>query len=202
MSRGALQDTSGARHRHRGVSGNDCSTIASQRAFCAFCQDRIWGLGRQGFKCIQCKLLVHKKCHKVVRKPCLSLQQQQQQQQSAESQTIDRNGDQQLDSFPCVTATSHLEDEITESPIMEEHPRDRKRTSRYTRPSTGGSEMRFTSETMHQRKLAISQADVAATFLFVSLVFTKVYGDLSIPGCEFGRNLFRHSAVFEKSAEI
>lgn len=43
-----------------------------QRAFCAFCQDRIWGLGRQGFKCIQCKLLVHKKCHKLVQKPCSS----------------------------------------------------------------------------------------------------------------------------------
>lgn len=96
-----------------------------QRAFCAFCQDRIWGLGRQGFKCIQCKLLVHKKCHKVVRKPCLSLQQQQQQQQSSESQTIDRNGDQQLDPYPCGPAT-HLEDEITESPIIEEHSRDRK----------------------------------------------------------------------------
>ncbi|XP_012218007.1 atypical protein kinase C isoform X2 [Linepithema humile] len=94
----------------------------NRRAFCAFCQDRIWGLGRQGFKCIQCKLLVHKKCHKVVRKPCLSLQQQQ--QQSAESQTtLDRNGDQQLDSF-CGPAT-HLEDEITESPIIEKHSRDR-----------------------------------------------------------------------------
>ncbi|XP_013140903.1 PREDICTED: atypical protein kinase C isoform X5 [Papilio polytes] len=42
----------------------------NRRAFCAFCQDRIWGLGRQGFKCIQCKLLVHKKCHKLVQKPC------------------------------------------------------------------------------------------------------------------------------------
>uniref|UniRef100_A0A0A9ZC39 protein kinase C n=1 Tax=Lygus hesperus TaxID=30085 RepID=A0A0A9ZC39_LYGHE len=42
----------------------------NRRAFCAFCQDRIWGLGRQGFKCIQCKLLVHKKCHKLVSKPC------------------------------------------------------------------------------------------------------------------------------------
>ncbi|KAK9702160.1 Phorbol esters/diacylglycerol binding domain (C1 domain) [Popillia japonica] len=38
--------------------------------FCAFCHDRIWGLGRQGFKCIQCKLLVHKKCHKVVHIAC------------------------------------------------------------------------------------------------------------------------------------
>ncbi|XP_017864931.1 PREDICTED: atypical protein kinase C isoform X3 [Drosophila arizonae] len=42
----------------------------NRRAFCAYCQDRIWGLGRQGFKCIQCKLLVHKKCHKLVQKQC------------------------------------------------------------------------------------------------------------------------------------
>ncbi|KAL6421928.1 hypothetical protein ACFW04_010807 [Cataglyphis niger] len=90
----------------------------NRRAFCAFCQDRIWGLGRQGFKCIQCKLLVHKKCHKMVRKPCLS-----QQLQSAESQTMDRNGDQQLDPYPC-DPTSHLEDEISELRIVEEYPRD------------------------------------------------------------------------------
>ena len=44
--------------------------VASQRAFCAFCNDRIWGLGRQGFKCTQCKLLIHKKCHKLIRVNC------------------------------------------------------------------------------------------------------------------------------------
>ncbi|KAK2582996.1 hypothetical protein KPH14_009042 [Odynerus spinipes] len=108
----------------------ECPVKEKTRAFCAFCQDRIWGLGRQGFKCIQCKLLVHKKCHKVVRKPCLSMQQQQQQQQqqqlqSTESQTIDRNGDQQQpDSLRCSPA-AHLEDEIAESPIVEEHARNR-----------------------------------------------------------------------------
>ncbi|XP_076223091.1 protein kinase C iota type isoform X1 [Nomia melanderi] len=96
----------------------------NRRAFCAFCQDRIWGLGRQGFKCIQCKLLVHKKCHKVVRKSCLSTQQQQQ-MPSTEAQTIDRNGDQQqLDSVQC-SPVAHLEDEISESPIIEEHSRNR-----------------------------------------------------------------------------
>lgn len=42
----------------------------NRRAFCAYCHDRIWGLGRQGFKCIQCKLLIHKKCHKLIQKPC------------------------------------------------------------------------------------------------------------------------------------
>lgn len=44
--------------------------LTFQRAFCAFCHDRIWGLGRQGFKCTQCKLLVHKKCHKLGSKSC------------------------------------------------------------------------------------------------------------------------------------
>ncbi|XP_044592860.1 atypical protein kinase C isoform X1 [Cotesia glomerata] len=90
----------------------------NRRAFCAFCQDRIWGLGRQGFKCIQCKLLVHKKCHKVVRKPCLSIQQQS---QSHDSQLNDRNGDQvPLDSSPQSSPKAHLDDETAESSVIED----------------------------------------------------------------------------------
>ncbi|MCI4377752.1 hypothetical protein PGIGA_G00207330 [Pangasianodon gigas] len=42
----------------------------NRRAHCAICTDRIWGLGRQGYKCISCKLLVHKKCHKLVTLEC------------------------------------------------------------------------------------------------------------------------------------
>ena len=42
----------------------------NRKAFCAFCHDRIWGLGRQGFQCIKCKLMIHKKCHKLCRLPC------------------------------------------------------------------------------------------------------------------------------------
>lgn len=44
----------------------------SRKAICAYCNDRIWGLGRQGFKCINqdCRLMVHKKCHKLFRTPC------------------------------------------------------------------------------------------------------------------------------------
>jgi len=42
----------------------------NRKAFCAYCHDRIWGLGRQGFRCIQCKLLIHKKCHKLCRVVC------------------------------------------------------------------------------------------------------------------------------------
>ncbi|KAK2157935.1 hypothetical protein LSH36_181g04049 [Paralvinella palmiformis] len=42
----------------------------SRKAYCSFCTDRIWGLGRQGYKCINCKLLVHKKCHKLIKLTC------------------------------------------------------------------------------------------------------------------------------------
>ena len=42
----------------------------NRRAFCIYCSDRIWGLGRQGFKCISCKLMVHKKCHKLIQTSC------------------------------------------------------------------------------------------------------------------------------------
>ena len=37
---------------------------------CAYCQDKIWGLGSGGFKCINCKLMIHKKCHKLCRVVC------------------------------------------------------------------------------------------------------------------------------------
>ncbi|XP_033125125.1 protein kinase C iota type-like [Anneissia japonica] len=42
----------------------------SRRAICSICNDRIWGLGRQGFKCTDCKVLVHKRCHKYTKVPC------------------------------------------------------------------------------------------------------------------------------------
>eukprot|EP00914_Ancora_sagittata_P001094 GHVO01002859.1.p1 GENE.GHVO01002859.1~~GHVO01002859.1.p1 ORF type:complete len:544 (-),score=56.88 GHVO01002859.1:366-1997(-) len=42
----------------------------SSRAFSAFSADRTGGLGRQGYKCINCKLLVHKKCHKLIKMTC------------------------------------------------------------------------------------------------------------------------------------
>ncbi|XP_020898457.1 protein kinase C iota type isoform X3 [Exaiptasia diaphana] len=42
----------------------------SRLAACAFCSDRIWGLGRSGYKCLECKLVVHKKCHKLIKVQC------------------------------------------------------------------------------------------------------------------------------------
>lgn len=93
----------------------------NRRASCAYCHDRIWGLGRQGFKCIQCKLLVHKKCHKVVRSPCISQQQQQQQQSHLEQQTSERNGEQQQLDSPQSSPPTHLEDDTTEASTVEDH---------------------------------------------------------------------------------
>uniref|UniRef100_A0A8I5UGI1 protein kinase C n=41 Tax=Catarrhini TaxID=9526 RepID=A0A8I5UGI1_PONAB len=41
-----------------------------QRAYCGQCSERIWGLARQGYRCINCKLLVHKRCHGLVPLTC------------------------------------------------------------------------------------------------------------------------------------
>ncbi|VDP17727.1 unnamed protein product [Soboliphyme baturini] len=42
----------------------------NKKAVCAICQDKVWGLGRQGFRCLSCKLAIHKKCHKLVKEEC------------------------------------------------------------------------------------------------------------------------------------
>ncbi|VDM44615.1 unnamed protein product [Toxocara canis] len=42
----------------------------NRRVQCFYCNDSIWGLGRQGYRCADCKLCVHKKCHRAVRRPC------------------------------------------------------------------------------------------------------------------------------------
>lgn len=42
----------------------------ARTALCGVCQDRIWGLGRQGYKCLNCKIMVHKRCHKFIKLNC------------------------------------------------------------------------------------------------------------------------------------
>ncbi|EHB00342.1 Protein kinase C zeta type [Heterocephalus glaber] len=42
----------------------------NRRAYCGQCSERIWGLSRQGYRCINCKLLVHKRCHVLVPLTC------------------------------------------------------------------------------------------------------------------------------------
>uniref|UniRef100_A0A668TGZ2 protein kinase C n=1 Tax=Oreochromis aureus TaxID=47969 RepID=A0A668TGZ2_OREAU len=45
----------------------------NRKAYCAHCSERIWGLGSQGYKCINCKLLVHKRCHRLIPQTCQRL---------------------------------------------------------------------------------------------------------------------------------
>ncbi|CAJ0577920.1 unnamed protein product, partial [Mesorhabditis spiculigera] len=42
----------------------------NRRIQCAYCHDYVWGIGRQGFRCVDCKICVHKKCHRLVGGPC------------------------------------------------------------------------------------------------------------------------------------
>jgi hypothetical protein len=49
-------------------------------ALCKVCMDRIWGLGRQGYKCLECKIMVHKRCHKYINLQCCEVLEQHQQQ--------------------------------------------------------------------------------------------------------------------------
>lgn len=42
----------------------------NRKAPCGHCAERIWGLGSQGYKCITCKLLVHKRCHRLYSQTC------------------------------------------------------------------------------------------------------------------------------------
>lgn len=37
---------------------------------CPICRDIIWGLGRQGVKCMNCKYTIHKRCHRIVKLVC------------------------------------------------------------------------------------------------------------------------------------
>ena len=47
----------------------------ARTALCKVCHDRIWGLGRQGYKCLECKIMVHKRCHKFILTQCNDFQQ-------------------------------------------------------------------------------------------------------------------------------
>ncbi len=42
----------------------------ARTALCKVCHDRIWGLGKQGYKCLECKIMVHKRCHKFITTEC------------------------------------------------------------------------------------------------------------------------------------
>ncbi|XP_003383504.1 PREDICTED: atypical protein kinase C-like [Amphimedon queenslandica] len=46
----------------RRINGHAFVAKRLQAAYCAKCRERIWGLGRQGYKCEACKMVVHKRC--------------------------------------------------------------------------------------------------------------------------------------------
>ena len=46
----------------RRVNGHGFVAKRFQTAYCEKCHDRIWGLGRQGYRCEACKMTVHKRC--------------------------------------------------------------------------------------------------------------------------------------------
>jgi atypical protein kinase C iota type len=59
----------------------------ARNALCKVCMDRIWGLGRQGYKCLDCKIMVHKRCHKFINLKCDEILEQQLNQSTKSSNT-------------------------------------------------------------------------------------------------------------------
>ncbi|CAI2352723.1 unnamed protein product [Caenorhabditis sp. 36 PRJEB53466] len=46
------------------------AAVLHQPTFCAFCAKFIFGVGKQGYKCLGCETVVHKRCHAFVTGRC------------------------------------------------------------------------------------------------------------------------------------
>ncbi|XP_053431188.1 protein kinase C zeta type isoform X1 [Nycticebus coucang] len=68
----------------------------NRRAYCGQCSERIWGLARQGYRCVSCRLLVHKRCHVLV--PATCRRHMDSVMPSQEPPVDDKNGDVDLPS--------------------------------------------------------------------------------------------------------
>ncbi|CAO4382786.1 unnamed protein product [Caenorhabditis nigoni] len=53
------------------ISGHKFKAITlGQPTFCSFCTKFIYGVGKQGYKCLGCETVVHKRCHSFISARC------------------------------------------------------------------------------------------------------------------------------------